>query len=135
VVSTEDHNVFRLVALNEITVLMDGIRSARIPVVVIRALEWLKHPHHPLAAREPPPFSRADMLSQTVGLVLGEDPHDRDPGVHGIAEGEVNDPEITTEGNRRFGATLAENTQTLPLASGQEHGDHLSHGIASGWND
>ena len=109
--------------VQEIQVLVDGIRRALVPVGGILVVHvGRQHKGAPaVPAVQVPAASVADVPVQFQRLVLGQDPHGTDPGIPAVAEGKVNDPVFGAEKHRRFGHVFGQDSQTAALAAGQDH--------------
>ena len=98
----KDHDVLRLIAANHIKVLRHGIGRSAIPLFGRKALlRWqqidkLIH----LFVKDRP--ATLDMLSQSMGLILGNHANPSDTGVDAVGEGKVDNAEFAAEVHRRF---------------------------------
>ena len=79
--------------------------------------------HAAVGVVEIPGLAVADVLIEFQGLVLGEDAHGVDVGIHAVGKGKVDDAVLTAKGNGRFGGVLRQDLEPAALAAGQEHRD------------
>ena len=65
------------------------------------------------------------MAIETVAQVLGEDHDLAQPRVDQVGEHQVDQPVLTAERHRRFGAFLGQRQQPPAFATGQHHAEHV----------
>ena len=126
-VTGQDHHVFRMAALDDVQVLVDGIRRATVPMLFVEPLLRRQQVHHfvELGAQKTP--AALQMPQERMRFVLGDDANPPDAGVDAVGQREIDDAEFATEIHRRFGATVGELFQTRATSTGQHQGDGAAH--------
>lgn len=120
VVRSEDGDVFRVGAADQVQVLVHGI--SRSPIPDSPSAHLGRHRDDEVVqedAAELPPL--LDVLHQGLGLELDQDV---DAGVDEVAQDEVDDPVLAGKGNGRLGPLGREGPQTSPLAARQDDPQH-----------
>ena len=126
VIARQDHHIFDAVAVDDVDVLRHRIGGAQIPFVLV----------HPLAggqdiqvfvafgAKEAP--AALAVADQAVRLVLRGNRHLADAGIQRIRQGEVDDPGLAAEIDRRFGAAIGQFLEAAAPPPRQHEGHGLS---------
>ena len=125
VVARQYQHELRVVAADDIDVLVDRVGGAGIP----RSLDTLLrrqqlHELAQLAAHEAP--AALHVAYQAVRLVLGQDGDLADTRVDAVRQWEVDDAELAAEGHRRLGAPHSELFEARPAPPGQHHGQCIA---------
>ena len=80
-----------------------------------------------LVAVQVPRPAQADVVVEGARVVLGQDDDVVDPGVDAVGQGEVDDPVLATEWDRRLGPFLGQDRQALTLTAGEDDGHRPLH--------
>ena len=128
VVAGEDQDVVGAAVLDDVEVLEDRVGGAAVPLGDpapgdVR-LEHLDPARVPVEVPRP---AEADVVVERARVVLGQDDDVGDPGVHAVAQREVDDPVLAPERHGRLGAHGREDGQAFALAAGEDHGHRRSH--------
>ena len=123
-VTGEDHHILRVITLDEVDVLIDGVGSALVPAaLLVVTLVGGQYLGAAVGLVQAPGLAVADVLVQLQGLILGQNAHGIDAGVDTVTQGEVDDAVLTAKGNGRLGGFLRQNLQSAALTTGQQHCD------------
>ena len=127
VVTGQNHHVFRVAALDDVQVLVDGIRRATVPVLITQALLGRQQIHHlvELGAQKTP--ATLQMAQERMRFVLGDDANTPDAGVDAIGQREIDDAKFAAEIHRRLGAPVGQLFQTRTASTRQHQGDGAAH--------
>ena len=125
VVTRQDDDVFGfgVVGLQDVNVLINGVGGAAIPGFFVDALLG-RHEIDKLidfAAQEAP--AALQVAQQAVRLVLRDDADAADARIHAVGQREVNDAELATKINRRFGPPVSEFMQAATAPTRQHQCD------------
>ena len=120
VVAGQDQDVLRVVALEDVHVLVDGIRGALIPGVLPHALRGRQQVDELLQAPVEEAPAALQVPDQAVGLVLRGHADSADARVHAVGQREVDDAELAPERHGRLGAPVGELHQPAAAAAGQD---------------
>ena len=123
VVAGEDHQVLRLVAVDDVDVLEHRVRRARVPLVVAEALAGGQDVEGLVAHRLQEVPAALQVADQAVRLVLRGHRDAPDAGVERVGEREVDDARLAAEIDRRLGAPVGEFHQPRAAAAGE----HIGH--------
>ena len=118
-------HIFRLIHVDEIDVVIDGVGCTEIPGAAVFRFIRRKHVDAAVAAVEIPGLAVAQISVEDQRLVLGQDANRVDPGGDAVGEAEIDDPVFAAEGHRRFCVFLGQCQKAAALASGQKHSDTL----------
>jgi len=124
-VAGEDQQRVAAVALDKRTVLIQRIRRAAVPVLVVAPAVGL--PDLQAVGSLPvevPGLADAEMLHERVRPVLREDGDAVQIRIDRIRERKIDNPVLPAERNRRLGALLAQNAQAAAFAAGQDQRQH-----------
>src|SRR5690606_2411315 len=116
-IRAEDTDVVRLLILNQIEVLKDGIGGSFEPSLSLTHLR--RHTHHIVVKKGRHAPSRRDVPVQAITLVLSQNSHPSDPAVDEIAQRKVDESVVSTEGDRGLGAITGQRPEALPFAASQ----------------
>src|SRR6185369_4239864 len=123
VVAGQHQDVLRVVAGEDVHVLVDSIGRAAVPELLVHALlrrqqvdEFIE-----LVAQERP--AALQVAQQAVRLVLGQHADASDTGVQAVGKREVDDAELAPEVDCRLGAIVGQVCQARAAAAGQDQGD------------
>ena len=122
-VAREDQHLIGVIAVDEADILINGVGRALIPLRALGTGIGRQNAHAAVGVVEIPGLAVADVLIEFQGLVLGEDAHGVDVGIHAVGKGKVDDAVLTAKGNGRFGGVLRQDLEPAALAAGQEHRD------------
>ena len=114
VVAGEDDDVLGLLAADGVDVLVDGVRSAHVPVGAgaLHGRHELKELAQFLGHNAGPAF--ADMAVERERLVLGEDVDAAQAGVDAVGESDVDDAVMAAKGHGGFGTVAGERKEPFP---------------------
>ena len=129
VVAGEDEDVVRVVVLDDVEVLEDGVGGAAVPLGDPAAGDvGLEHLHAAPVPVEVPRAAQADVVVQGARVVLGQDDDIVDARVHAVAQREVDDPVLAAERHRRLGTHRREDREALAFAAGEDDRHRPFHG-------
>ena len=121
VVAGQDEDELRRAVLDEVEVLEHGVRRSAVPVPRPAAAdERLEQRHAAPAAVEIPRSAHPDVVDEAARSVLGQDPDVGKAGVHGIRQGEVDDPVLPAEWHAGLGTNLRQDAESLSLTPRQD---------------
>ena len=120
VVAGQDQDVLRVVALEDVHVLVDGIRGALIPGVLPHALRGRQQVDELLQAPVEEAPAALQVPDQAVRLVLRGHPDSADARVHAVGQRKIDDAELAAERHGRFGAPVRELHQAAAAAARQD---------------
>src|SRR5688572_22859934 len=123
VIRTEHANVFRLFILDQIEVLIDGVRRTLEPSFPKTHLR--RNAHHIIVEERRHAPRHRNVAIETVTLVLCEHSDTPYAPVYEIAESEINEAIIAPKGNSRLGAISREGMQSFALAASQHNPQHI----------
>ncbi len=127
VVAREQHDELRVVALDDVDVLIDRVGRAEIPELLGDALARRQNVKALVALRPEEVPAVLQMADQAVRLVLGGDRDAADAGIQRIGQREVDDPRLAAKIHGRLGAAVGQLHQSAATASCQ----HISHRVTS----
>src|SRR4051812_2724246 len=128
VVARENQHDFIPIRRYKGKVLVDGVGCARVPVRIPTAtLEGLKQTHTAVTTVEVPGTTDADVVVQGMRAILSKYGDVVETGVNAVAEREIDDSILAAERNGGLGPLPGQNRKALPLATGQDNGDHTTH--------
>ena len=118
-----DH-VFGFAVANDVDVLIDRVRRARVPLAFGNPLTCRKNVETLVASRAEKVPAAREVANQTVRLVLRGDADAADARVQGIGKREVDDPRLAAEIDRRLGPPVGqlEETAAAPASENKGHG-------------
>jgi len=128
VVAGEDEDSISVLLADEIEILEDGVCGAAVPQLAGARLIRVQQAHAAARAVHVPGLADADVLVERVRLILRQHRHVEDAGVDAVREGEVDDAELASEGDRRLRPDVGEDAEPCAGAPGQNHRDD-AHGI------
>src|SRR5258706_564455 len=128
VVASEHQNQLRILAPNDIEVLVNRVRRALVPVVRDPLLRR-KHLDELVEARavEEAPAT-LDMANEAMRLVLGADIDPANARIDAVGEREIDDAELARERDRGLRAPVGELLQARAAPPGEYHGDGAAGG-------
>ena len=129
VIGPEDRHQVGVGLLDQVDVLVDGVRRALIPGLV-GGPHLRGHGDDEAVLQDPAELPAVgEVLEQRLALELGEDVDRVDARVDEVAEDEVDDAVLAAERNGRLGALLGEGIEASALPSGENDAEHAkSHG-------
>ena len=71
-VAGEDQNIIRIILIDEVNILRNGICRSAVPVSVLSGEGRREQEHPALLTSKVPPFGGAEVLIQTSGIELGK---------------------------------------------------------------
>ena len=124
VVAGEDEDIFRVVHVDEVDVLIDGVRGALVPGALLAGAQ-IGGQHMDAAVRfvQVPGLAVAQIGVELHGAVLGQYAYRINAGVDAVGQGKVNDPVLGAEGDGGFCHVAGQRVQPGALSAGQQHGD------------
>ena len=113
VVASQNQHRFGAVLIDDVEILVNGVRGAAIPDFA----ELLLRRHDidelaELAVQVAP--AALHMLNKGVGLILRENEDLADPGIHAVGQREIDDAVLTAERRSRFRSIVRELHEPLP---------------------
>ena len=118
VVPRKDEYVFRIVAVDEIDILIDSIGSPHEPFPGISAFDMRRqNGYTAVFLVQIPGNTDADVLIQTQRLILGQNAHGIHAGIDTVTEWKVDDTESAAVSNSRFRNFPCENPQAAALSA------------------
>jgi len=130
VVAGNDQDVLRLVAAQEMQVLVDGIGRPLVPLVFVDLLlrrqqldELIETP-----VEEAP--AALDVADQAVRLVLRGHTDLADAGIDAVGEREIEDAELAGKGHGRLGAKIGQLLEAGAASAGQDDGEGVARQVA-----
>ena len=122
VVGTEHDQVFGIVVVDQVQRLQDGIGTAGVPT---RTQSLLRRDRgHVVAQHLAHPPRGGDVPVQRMRLVLRQHADPQVSGVHQVGQDEVDEAEITAEGDGRLCAVSGQRPQPLSLTTSQNDAEH-----------
>ena len=125
-VTGEDDDIFRIVFVDEMDVLIDGICGAFVPVGSLDLLVRGQNVDAAAGAVEIPGFSVPDVVVQLKRLILGQNADGVDAGIDTVGQRKVDDAIFPSERNGRFGDLVGEDPQPAALSARKKHGNAFS---------
>jgi len=125
-VAGQDQHIIRIVLVDEVDVLIDGVGrplepGAHVPLLHIGG----QHMQSAVGAVQVPGLSVAQVGVELQRLILGQHAHRVDTGVDTVGQGKVDDAVLPAEGYRGFCHMAGEGVQPGPLPACQQHGNHF----------
>ncbi len=71
-----------------------------------------------------PGLAVANVLIELQRLILGQNAHGIDAGVHTVGQGKIDNAVFSAEGHSRLGGLFRQNLQATALATGQQHSNY-----------
>ena len=129
VVARKNQHILRICEVNEVQVLIDGIRRAAIPISALLACIRRQDEDAAVLRVEIPRAARCEVVVELERTILRQHTDLLDAGIRAIAERKIDDAVFAAERHRRFRDVLRESTETASLAARQDHGQAfcLSH--------
>ena len=126
VIAGEQHHEQGTIALDDVDVLIDGVRGAEVPHRLRHALRSGQDVETFVALRAEEVPAALQVADEAVGLVLSGDRDAANAGIESVREREVDDPRLAAEIDRGLGAPVGELEQAAAAPAGQ----HVGHGVA-----
>ena len=126
VVAGQNDHVFRIVGLDDVDVLVDGVRGAGVPTCAGDALARRQDVEALVAHRLQEVPAALQVADQAVRLVLRGDREAADAGIQRVGEREVDDARLAAEVDRGLGPPVGELHEARAAAAGE----HVRHGRA-----
>ena len=120
-VARENQHIIRVVAVDEVHVLVNGVRRALVPVRRLRAL--IRRENHDAAvhAVKIPRLTVSYVFVEHKRLILCQHADRVYPGIDTVREGEIYYPVLGAERDRRLRRLLGQCIEPASLPSGKEH--------------
>ena len=119
VIAGKDEHVRRVVVTDDVEVLVHRVGGAGVPRGFDALLRRQQlHELAELATQEAPAL--LDVLDQRMRLVLGEHADTADTGVDTVGQWEVDDAELSAEGDRGLGAPVRQRTEPRAATAGED---------------
>ena len=129
VIAGQDDHVLRIVGLDDIDVLVDGIGRAFVPLRFRDTLRSRQDVEALVAFRPQEAPAALHVADQRMGLVLGCDADAANAGIQRVGKGEVDDAGLAAEIDGRLGTPVGQLLEAASAAARQD----IGHGIASQW--
>jgi len=123
----KDKQAFRMVAAYELHILGYSICRATVPIVIVHTCGRGQNLGAAAAPKQIPRLPGANMTHERIGAVLGENANLLNPGIHGIAEGEIDEPVTPAKRYCRFGTHPAEDVEAASHSAREQERDGISH--------
>jgi hypothetical protein len=120
VIPGEHQHVLRRMRVDDVEILQHGVGRAHVPRA-IHALLRRQHFEELAEIRVEETPAALQVLDQAVRLVLRRNADAPDPGIDAVAQGEVDDAVLATEGNRRLRAPLRQLPEPRAATARQHH--------------
>ena len=129
VIAREDEHVVGIRHINEVKVLIDGIRRTAIPVRTLLACIRRQDEEPSVALVEVPCAARAEVLVQLKRTVLCQHADALNAGIHTVAQWKINDAVLPAERNGGLCDALRQCAEAAALPACQNHCQafNLSH--------
>ena len=114
-VAGQDQNVIRIILVDEIHILIDGVGSSFVPVGAGTSLIRRKNAESAAGAVKIPRFPVADVLVERQGLILCQYAHGINAGVDAVGQGKIDDFVLPSETHGRFCRLPCEFIETTAL--------------------
>ena len=124
-VAREHEDVLGIIPFDEGDILVDGVGRALIPVASLALLIGRQDMYPAVHAVQVPGLTRAHVVVELQGLILGQDPDGVDARIDTIGQGKVDDPILAAVGHGGLGHFMGQNTQPASLAACEQHGHAL----------
>ena len=124
-VTGKDQDIVRIIALDKVQILIDGICRTRIPVRTPLLLVGREHLDAAACAVKVPRLTRADILIEHKRLILRKHTYGVEPRVCTVGKRKVDDAVLTAKRNGRLGRFLRQCVKTAALTAGKQHGNAL----------
>ncbi len=121
VVAGQDQDIIRVIFINKIDVLIDGVCSAFVPFRTLRTLVGGQCVDAAAHTVKIPGLAGADIGVERVRFILGEHAYRVNARVDAVREREINDLILAAEGDGGLGDLCGQHVQTAALAAGQKH--------------
>ncbi|MPN27828.1 hypothetical protein SDC9_175262 [bioreactor metagenome] len=122
-VAAEDKDVFRVVLVDEVHVLVDGVGGAAVPFAALALHIGRQHEHAAVGQVQVPGLAGANVAVELQRLVLGQDTHHIDAGVGAVGERKIDNAIFPAKGHGGFCEGFCEQTQPRALSTCQKHGN------------
>ena len=123
-VPRQNQDVFRVVLLQKVQILIDGVGGALVPAALLVLLNiGGEHMDPAVGHVQVPGQAGAYVCVQLLGFVLGQYAHGVNARVDAVGKGEVDDAVFAPKGDGRFGHLTGQGLQPAALAAGQQHGN------------
>ena len=127
VIAGQQHDEFRIVALDDVDVLEHRVGGAAIPVILGNALTRRQNVETLVALGAEKAPAALQMADQAMGLVLGRHGDAPDARVQRVGQREIDDARLAAKINRWLGASVGELHQPRAAPAGE----HIGHGVSS----
>ena len=125
VIPGQNQHEVGFVGADDIQILVDGVGGPPIPRRLVDALLGRQQLHEfpEFAAQETP--AALDVLDQGMRLVLGQHANPPDSRIDAVGQRKIDDPILSAEGGRRFGAPQGELFEPAAAATGEDQREGL----------
>ena len=124
-VTGQNQHVVRIITVDEIQILIDRIGGTLIPVCAVASLIRRQNAYTAGHAVQIPGLTVADILIQNKRLILGQNTHGINTGIHAVGHRKIDDTVFAAKLDCRLCRFLRQRVQTGSLAAGQEHSHAL----------
>jgi len=118
-IAGQDQNPLRYIRFDKIYVLAYGICCAFVPVIIFLSSSWWQDFRSSCSSDKIPRRTGANMVHERKRVILSQNSHCVQTGIHRIAQRKIDDSINTAEWYRRFGTLMPQNTQTAASTTGQ----------------
>ena len=121
VVARKYQHVLRIVLLDELYILIDGVRCSLEPVSALLRLIRRQYVQAPEPQIEVPRAARAKIVVQFKRLILSQDSDRIYAGIDTVGQRKIDDPVPCTKRNCRFRDIVGQRSQSASLTACEEH--------------
>ena len=125
VVARKDQHIVGINDVDEVNVLIDGVRRTLIPVGALLARIRRQDEDTTVFLVKIPRTSRAEIIVKLQRTVLREDADLVDAGIGAVAQGKINDAVLTAKRHGGLCDLLCQGAQSTSLPARQDHGQIL----------
>ena len=123
VVAGENKNIFGRIAVDEVDVLIYGVRGVLVPLGALYLLIGGKDMHAAVLSVEIPRLTVADIVVELKRLILREHADGVYAGVDAVRQRKIDYPVLAAVGNGGFCHVLGQNTEPAALTACEQHSD------------
>jgi hypothetical protein len=125
-IAGEDEDVARVPEVKVPQVLPHGVGGALVPQLALQRLPRREDLHRPAGERVER-VGAGDVTMKARGVKLRDDEDTLIARVEAVADGDVNQPVLPAQRNRRLAALLREREQARPAPAAEDAADHVAH--------
>ena len=125
VVAGEDEDILRIIPVNKIDILIDGVGRALIPLGALNLLVRGQDVDTAVVPVQIPRLTVADIIVELQRLILRQDADRVDTGIDTVGERKINNSVFSAVGDRRLGDLLRQDAKATALPPCKQHCDTL----------